>query len=469
MTGVFISISIFIADPKAAGLSAIFDKLEKRLAKRTEQHRWEIAELKQQNGVLLKESQTLKEDNSRLTDENIKQQQKINELESELRNKISEQDELIRGQGTIDLADALDQRCDNEQSESIIPNNQSNELAEMYDTFDDHQNCGLETSDSSGLEYHETETDAIRLTSTLEDAIFDDADITVDADVAKTPEKTLAGSDISADQMAYVPDIGAEIECIDDSSDANSISNLATAVSEAFESNFQNNSEANQRPLLDAIMESYNEYRFAKIERATETAPTQIEPILRVYYRCLLCPAKFTASKQLSEHQTVCQNKINSNRPSSSIATVQRTINSQLLVVMNRKFVCTFPGCNVKYHDSKRSLIKHIQIHKNEFRNNQKFSCAYPSCNATFTVKDAYDAHISSHTNKKQFQCQYPGCNKKFWFESILIAHAKFHVGYFLFKCTAAGCEKKFNNKWHFVRHQQTHIIGENDPVLILN
>lgn len=450
----------FYTDPKADKLFAICDRLETHLAQILNQHRTEMARLKLQNDSLMKQNQTLKDENARLTDQITKQQQTIDILEaipSELIAKIGEDDKLTREQVVIDLTEeccnepepmivepnVIDQNCDSELQDSPRPR-QAVELGEISEistnTMDD---CNLETDSVSA--------------NSAEAGIHTVNDI---AGAALPGGDSLEESTIAADQIACIPDIGAEIECADDA---------ISTVNSSIESNLDDStSAADNFPLLEStIIESQSEREFAKDSDEISSNHNQSEPILQ--YECLLCPKKFTTSNRLSEHQTICWQNINSNLSSSSVATLRKNI-TQKRLRMRRKFVCTFPGCNTKYHNCKSSLDQHIEMHKNvnveqrsQFQNNQVFACSFDACNLTFTVKDAYDAHISTHTKKRQFECQYPGCKRKFWFESILIAHAKFHAGYYLFKCTAKGCRKRFTNEWHFIRHQQTHLTGEND------
>lgn len=449
---------ILYTDAKTDQLFAICDKLETHLAKILDRHRIEMAGLKLQNDALIKQTQTLTDENVRLADQNTKQQRTIDDLEaiqSELIAKIGEDDKLIMEQTVIDLTEVSgsepmiiigpsvsDQNCDLGSYESPRPRNQGdlNKISKfLTNIIDDDKSESVLTDPNCDLE-----TD-----STSEISIQTDIDIAG----AALSDASLEESSITTDQIAYVPDIGAEIECDDDAN---------TTANSSIESNLDDSTtKADHFTLLGAIID------------ATASNHDQSASILQ--HECLLCPKKFTTAIRLSEHQTICWQNINSNLSSSSVATLRQNI-TQKRLRMETGFACPIPGCNTKYN-CKRSLAQHIEAHKNgnvpshehrsQFQNNQVFACSFAACNLTFTVKDAFDAHISTHTKQKQFECQYPGCKRKFWFESILIAHAKFHAGYYLFKCVVRGCRKRFTNEWHFIRHQQTHLTGESDRAAI--
>eukprot|EP00112_Aurelia_sp_Birch-Aquarium-sp1_P010635 Seg2264.3 transcript_id=Seg2264.3/GoldUCD/mRNA.D3Y31 product="Metal regulatory transcription factor 1" protein_id=Seg2264.3/GoldUCD/D3Y31 len=117
----------------------------------------------------------------------------------------------------------------------------------------------------------------------------------------------------------------------------------------------------------------------------------------------------------------------------------------------NKKFPCTYEGCNRAYK-TKGNLKTHLRIHNGDF----SYRCEYNGCEKSFVSSYSYKIHHRIHTKERPYQCENDGCEKKFNTRYRLGAHMRIHNGD-TFDCTFDKCNKGFTTKSDLQKHERTH------------
>ena len=117
----------------------------------------------------------------------------------------------------------------------------------------------------------------------------------------------------------------------------------------------------------------------------------------------------------------------------------------------NKKFPCTYEGCNRAYK-TKGNLKTHLRIHNGDF----SYRCEYDGCEKSFVSSYSYKIHHRIHTKERPYQCENDGCEKKFNTRYRLRAHMRIHNGD-TFDCTFDNCNKGFTTKSDLQKHERTH------------
>eukprot|EP00301_Raphidiophrys_heterophryoidea_P002577 c11201_g1_i1.p1 GENE.c11201_g1_i1~~c11201_g1_i1.p1 ORF type:complete len:442 (+),score=69.00 c11201_g1_i1:486-1811(+) len=116
----------------------------------------------------------------------------------------------------------------------------------------------------------------------------------------------------------------------------------------------------------------------------------------------------------------------------------------------NRRFVCTFAGCNKAFNQSNH-LTAHRRLHTGE----KPFVCDVPGCHRDFTQLAHLNSHRRVHTGEKPFVCDFPNCGRAFSQPTNLSAHRRTHDFRIAkpHQCQVENCGKMFSARARLRQH----------------
>lgn len=409
-------------------LFAFCGEIKAKLSRKIDHHRVEVAILKQENLSLIKQAQTFKEENARLSDENDELRELVKELETDkstLKSKMRHQEKNVRI--------ALKKLC-----AGILGKGKGGQIK-----------------------------------------------INIEAEAEQEPtnrhikrEKAEENGSVRGTQMARAPvknrgrsaPVGKRRRGRSSQKNRRSQRTNGTRSSDTNANSDMNNSgpdddndEDQQLAYLPVKMEPIDENDGFNSNTSDQQSGKNVR------YKCSTCPVKFESIVELKQHQVGClvqfdcrvmvprcdkdanemetdQNEMIFSSSSSSPAPLSPsspTMAGDNKSTPKHEHKCNHSGCEKRYKH--KSQLEHHQRTHLMIRTSPRtrpvddrgyfvtdnlllnFSCRAAGCNMAFNSRNAYDAHTLTHSEDKPFRCRYLGCDEKFVSQSSLVGHVKNH------------------------------------------
>lgn len=406
----------------------------------------EVAILKQENQSLIKQSQTLKEENIRLADKNYELRELVRELEtakSALKSKAKHQEKQVNV--------ALKKLC-----------------------------AGILGKGKGGLVKINIKADTEQYKVKKEEPADDDTaskPINNKKKSRRRPNEWRAAGRPSKKKRT-MPAHQQNQKKSRSSMSTDTVSELNPAPDDDMDDTDDDYEEQEPFHLPIKMEPAHEEDESERAEHnANSNDPLTVSPVKQltsqssetVRYKCFTCPVKFESIYELKLHRVDCLGQFDcrvvvprcdpdsvseagepmdlSPQPSPTPATpttlpsTSPAKDTDLTPKQTHK--CHHFGCEKEYKH-KQQLEHHMRTHLmirisprartagNEQPSTpldalQKYACKFAGCNMMFSSKYAYNAHKVDHSEDRPFQCSFPGCREKFNFQSLLISHVKVH------------------------------------------